>query len=682
MNMRHPLVVRRRSNRELALLVVLVLVFAGASAAQQASRYALVTSSGTIGTLTVTENGRSVDNDYRVDDNGRGSKLREHVELGPDGLPRRWEIQGTSWFGAPVKETFLVQNGRATWTSLDDKGEADAKSALYLANNGTPWAKGLYLKTLLAAKGFQRNVLPGGAIRAEELRSVQVGSPKDEVVAYAIWGLDVAPQFVLTRKDHLVAWLVPGTVLVEEKHQGDFAELSTLAGELSADALKSFTTKVTHSVPGPLWLTNVRVFDPVSGQVGAPTNVGIFRDVIVSVGANAPSDATIVDGGGGTLLPGLFDSHSHIDDWSGALNIAAGVTFVRDPGNDNDTLLLLEKRIAAGDFLGPRVKASGFLEGQSPFSAHTGFVVDTVDEAKARVQWYAAHGFWGVKIYNSMNPEFVRPIADEAHRLGLHVSGHVPAFMSSERAIRDGYDEINHINQLILSFIIDPLKDDTRTTFRFSAVGERLKDLDLQSEPVQKMVALMKERKTTLDPTLATFSPVLMGRPATAAPSDRAWIDHMPVAIQRARKSAVLDVKPDQYAAYDASWKKLEGVLQMLYQNGIPLVPGTDDTAGMMLHSELEAWVRAGIPASAALGMATLGGARFLGLDAQQGTIAPGKLADLYLVNGDPTADIGVIRKGRLVVKGGNVYYPDEIHEALGVKPFEMHAPLRAPAGK
>ena len=576
MDTRKPLIVCRTWSRGLAFLVSLVLVFVGAPAAQQASRYTLVTSSGTIGTLTVTENGRAVDNDYRVDDNGRGSKLREHVELGPDGLPRRWDIQGAGWFGAPVKETFLVENERAIWTSLDDKGEADAKGALYLANNGTPWAKGLYLKALLGAKGYQRSVLPGGTIRAEELRSVRLGSQKDEVVAYAVWGLDVAPQFILARKDRLVAWLVPGTVLVEERHQKEFKELSGLAGELSANALKSFTTKVTHSVPGPLWLTNVRVFDPVSGRVGAPTSVGIFRDVIVSVGANAPSDASIVDGGGGTLLPGLFDSHSHLDGWSGALNIAAGVTLVRDPGNDNDTLLLLEKRIAAGDFLGPRVKTSGFLEGQSPYSAHTGFVIDSVDEAKAKVQWYAAHGFWGIKIYNSMNPNLVKPIAEEAHRLGLHVSGHVPAFMSSERAIRDGYDEINHINQLVLSFIIDPLKDDTRTTFRFTAVGERLKDLDLQSEPVQRMVALMKARKPRSIRRWPPFRPSSWrarrppGRPIP-------WIDHMPVAVQRSRKTAVLDVKPDQYAAYDASWKKLEDALLMLYQNGIPLVPGTDD---------------------------------------------------------------------------------------------------------
>jgi imidazolonepropionase-like amidohydrolase len=193
------------------------------------------------------------------------------------------------------------------------------------------------------------------------------------------------------------------------------------------------------------------------------------------------------------------------------------------------------------------------------------------------------------------------------------------------------------------------------------------------------MIALMKSRKTTLDPTLATFSPVLLARPGTAAPADVPWLDHMPVAVQRGRASAVLDVKPEQYATYDASWKKLEDMLLMLYENGIQLVPGTDDVAGMVLHSELEAWVKAGIPAPAVLSMATVGGARFLGVDGQQGPIAPGKLADLYLVDGDPTQDIRAIRKGKLVVKGGNVYYPDEIHESLGIKPFQARARLTRP---
>ncbi|MBI3867454.1 MAG: amidohydrolase family protein [Verrucomicrobia bacterium] len=652
-------------------------------AAPTVSQFKLLTAPGTIGALTVTEDGNRVDTDYRVDDNGRGPQLKERIIVGSDGIPQRWEIEGHSDGGAPVKERFLVEEGRAKWTSLDDAGEAEAGKGFYVANNCGPWSLSLYLKALLAAENHTRAALPGGSLRVERIREVEIGATqtRETVVAYALYGLDVRPLFLLARGDRLVASLTPGSVLVEEKHQGEFSALSALAGELSADVLKAFTTRFTHAVDGPLWIQNVRVFDAVSGRLGPPASVGVFRDLIVSVGNEAPpADAFVVDGGGGALLPGLFDSHDHLSDWAGPLHMAAGVTFGRDPGGDNETLLLLQKRINAGEIMGPRMRNSGFLEGKSPFSASAGFVISSVEEAREKVRWYAAHGFWGIKIYNSMTPDFVKPIAEEAHRLGLHVSGHVPAFMSSERAVRDGYDEVNHINQLMLSLIIDPLKDDTRTPFRFTAFGERMANLDLKSEPVQRLVKLMRKRKTASDPTMACFSQTLLSRRGKECPTDTGWVDHVPATVGRARRSPYLSVTPEQYPVYDASWRKIEESLVMLYKAGITLVPGTDDYAGLVLHSELEAWVKAGIPASAVLSMATRGGARFLGMDGQCGVVAPGKLADLYLVDGDPTQDIAAVRKGRLVLKGGAMYYPDEIHEALGIKPFARHAVVTPPS--
>ena len=89
----------------------------------------------------------------------------------------------------------------------------------------------------------------------------------------------------------------------------------------------------------------------------------------------------------------------------GPLHMAAGVTLGRDPGNDNNTLLLLEKRINSGEIMGPRMRNSGFIEGKSPFSAKLGFVIASVEEAREKVRWYAAHGYWGIKIYNSMTPD-------------------------------------------------------------------------------------------------------------------------------------------------------------------------------------------------------------------------------------------------------------------------------------
>jgi imidazolonepropionase-like amidohydrolase len=96
--------------------------------------------------------------------------------------------------------------------------------------------------------------------------------------------------------------------------------------------------------------------------------------------------------------------------------------------------------------------------------------------------------------------------------------------------------------------------------------------------------------------------------------------------------------------------------------------------------SQLEVYAQAGIPTARVLQLATLGCARYLGADQEGGSIAPGKLADLLLVDGDPVADISSIRRVRMVMKGGAIYFPDEIHRALGVKPFAARTPVKLPA--
>ncbi len=644
-------------------------------------RYALVTSTGRIGTLAVMTEGRAVDVDWRVDDNGRGPKIREHIVLGPKGLPVSRAIEGTSTFGAPVKETFAVADGRARWTSLDDQGEAPAGDALYIDNRGSPWSLLHYVRVLLASKALTRAALPSGSLRLQKLNEVTIGPSRQKVQAYALWGTSIgSPTLLLVRGTTLVASVTPYAVLTLEEHAGRFAELSGVARDLNAELLRDLARRLTHRPDGPVWITHARLFDPVSGTASTGQNVVLYRDRIVGLRADPPpAGATVIDAQGGTLLPGLIDSHAHTGDWDGLLDIASGVTQVRDPGNDNTSLLTLMPRFDSGELIGPRVFASGFLEGKSPFSASGGFTVTTPEEAVDRVRWYADHGFWGIKIYNSMPPAFVKPMAEEAHRLGLHVSGHVPAFMTSEQAIRDGYDEINHINQLVLMFVLRP-GEDPRTPVRFTVIGERLADLDLQGPEFRRLVNLMRERRTTLEPTMATFAPLFVGRPGKGSPTDAPWIDHVPAPVQRDRRTLVLDVKPEQYARYDASWKKLEQILVTLHREGIPLVPGTDELAGLVLHGELESWVTAGLAPVDALRAATLGGARFLGREAELGTIAVGKRANLYLVEGDPLTDIHAIRKGRLAVKDGALFYPDEIDTALQITPFARHVEPQ-PAG-
>jgi len=659
----------------LALLAGAVVGSASGQAAAASTRKYVVLSNGErVGTLNAVTSGNDVEIEWRIDDNGRGPKMKEHIRLGPTGVPVGWEVEGVGWIGAPVKESFSFEKGTAHWKTLDDEGEARDESApLYLPNNGSPWSLALDVRAALASPDRRRKVLPAGEIRAEKIRQVRIGEGENAstFTAWALWGLDVVPNYVLTgRNTAFEGYLSPAAVVIDERFASQYDALSRLAQELSAESLRRFTANVSHRYPGPIYLTHVRVFDAATGAIGDPTTVTVFGGEIVSIRPEAaPPGALAIDGQGGTLLPNLHDLHAHSTDWGGPLHVAAGVTRTRDPGNDNEVLLTLTARIDSGEVLGPRIHRAGFLEGRSPFSAHGGFVVDRLEVALEKARWYADHGFSGIKIYNSMNPDWVKPIAAEAHRLGLRVSGHVPAFMTSERAVRDGYDEITHVNQLMLSFVIGE-KDDTRTPFRFTALGERVGALDLQAEPFQRMLRLMKERGTTLDPTVSVFEAMLLARPGKTTPNDAPWLDHMPRPLQRARRQLVLDVKPSDYPTYEASWRKLLDVIALLHREGVRLVPGTDDIAGFVLHSELEAWSQAGIPNAEVLQMATLGTAQYLGVDQQSGTIARGKLADLLLVAGDPTRDIRAIRKVRLVMKGGVVYFPEEVHRALGISPF------------
>jgi imidazolonepropionase-like amidohydrolase len=106
-----------------------------------------------------------------------------------------------------------------------------------------------------------------------------------------------------------------------------------------------------------------------------------------------------------------------------------------------------------------------------------------------------------------------------------------------------------------------------------------------------------------------------------------------------------------------------------MYAAGVPIEAGTDALAGFALHRELELDVEAGIPAPEVLKLATLGAARIMGMEKDLGTVRQGKLADLALIDGDPSLRISDVRKTVLTVKDGVVYRPAELYRELGVKP-------------
>jgi hypothetical protein len=239
--------------------------------------------------------------------------------------------------------------------------------------------------------------------------------------------------------------------------------------------------------------------------------------------------------------------------------------------------------------------------------------------------------------------------------------------MTAEDAIRQGYDEIQHMNFLFLNFMPDV--KDTRTPTRFTAVAERGAELDLRSGAVRSFVDLLRIRGIVIDPTLIVFEPLFTARPGEISPDKAEVANRFPPQVRRGFLTGGLPIPEGKDERYRASFRHMLDFAKLLYDSGVTIVAGTDGMAGFDLARELELYVDAGIPAPKVLQIATLGAARVMKHDGQLGSITPGKLADLVIIDGNPTVNIHDLRNVITVIKDGNVFDTREVQRAIGVAP-------------
>jgi hypothetical protein len=634
------------------------------------------TKAGAMKAVTGRDGRTLVSFSYR--DNGRGPDSEEDIAVLADGTLKSYRQTGKNTFGAMLDERFSLAGRHASWQTPADRGSSEiAGPALYLPTYGSPAVSAVIVRASQKAGGSIA-ALPGGTLRTQKLKDARVGPAGGEraVALYAIFGADLQPRYVWIDADteqRFFAAINPGgRHVVLAGFESATPALEKLQLEAEAQFIADTAAKHAQALAQPILLRNVRVYDTAKMALGEPADVYVNEGRVAAIyPANSPArdPATVIDGAGRALLPGLFDMHAHEDAWNAILQIAGGVTTSRDMGNDNGYLAKLRAEIAAGRAIGPHIEPAGFIEGESPFAARGGFVVKDLAEAESAVDWYAERGYRQVKLYNSIKPEWAQPIAAYAHARGLRVSGHVPAFSRSERVVRDGYDELQHINQMVLNFVSDP-DTDSRTILRFSLVGERARTIDLDSQKVRDFIQLLVDHQTVIDATMATFEGTYTQEPGDMDPSMAPVADHFPYANQRAWRNNSTDVSGGKLATYRESWQRMMQLFGRLHAAGVPLVAGTDSLAGFMLHRELELYVQAGIPAGEAIRIATENGARTAGVLADRGTVERGKRADLILVDGDPTKNISDIRRVSYVLKDGIGYAPAEIYEELGIRRF------------
>jgi imidazolonepropionase-like amidohydrolase len=614
---------------------------------------------------------------FQFNDRGRGPKTTSVIKLDANGIPVSEAITGNDYLKSPVDETFTNAGGDAHWKNTAEQGEKKiSASAYYAPINGAPSEIALLAHAAIQNRG-KVALLPEGEARVERISELEVagGEQKKRVALYSITGLDFAPTYVWlddSDKGHekFFASVDSWGSIVPEGWESAVKPLLAAQDEVKQSRSATLADKLAHPAPGGIWFLHANVFDSETGTIIPDQLVVVNNNRITSVGKSVTAGTIsprLIDGTGKTLLPGLWDMHAHVGDNDGLLNLAAGVTTVRDLANDTDSLLARRKRIADGKEIGTRIVIAGIIDGRGPYQGPTKVLVSTEAEARAAVDNYKRLGYVQIKIYSSVPPAIVPAIIDEAHKNGLRISGHIPAGMTADQCVRLGFDEIQHINFLVLNFF--PEIKDTNTITRLTKPGEITAGLDLNSAPVHDFIKLLQDHHTKLDLTLTVFEDQYLGRIGQIPPGYQNVANRLPAQVRRSLLTAGMTPPPGMDETYKKSFAKMLEFTGLLYRSGLSIEDGTDNMAGFALHRELELDVQAGIPPSQVLQDATLNAAKIMSLDKDLGSITVGKLADLTLVDGDPTKSISDIRKTVVVVKNGVLYYPAELYGELGVIP-------------
>ncbi|MGA8159947.1 MAG: amidohydrolase family protein [Acidobacteriaceae bacterium] len=611
---------------------------------------------------------------FQYNDRGRGPATTSVLHLDASGVPISESVTGDNYLKAPIREAYALTSGSAHWQNQYEHGSRVLSApAMYVAVDPSPIETGI-LATAALHHGSQLALLPEGEAHVSRVSNLTVQSSREKkhIGLYAVTGLDYSPSYVwLDDKGAFFASVSDWLSVLPDDWQSALPALHAAQNKVVEARSADLARILIHRPSGPVAITHVDLFDSASASIVHDRTVILRGNRIQSVGpaasASVPAGAQLIDGRGKTLLPGLWDMHAHVADNDGLLNLAAGVTTVRDLANDIDTLLARRRRIENLQEVGTRIVLAGVIDGPGPWHGPTKVLVSTNEQARAAVDNYKRLGYVQIKIYSSVPPAVVPTIIQEAHRLGMRVSGHIPADMYADQCVELGYNEIQHANFLMLNFMRDVR--DTNTRSRFTAVAQRGASLDLHSPAMQSFVQLLLAHHIDLDPTLDVFEDMYMQGPGVIPPAFQPVADRLPPQVRRQLLSSGLAAPPGMQETYRRSFRNMLAMIGMMYRAGIPIEDGTDEMPGFSLHRELELDVETGIPPARVLQDATLNAARIMSMDNTLGSIAPGKIADLDLIAGNPIANMANIRNVVLTIKDGNLYDPAELDAALGIAP-------------
>ena len=381
-------------------------------------------------------------------------------------------------------------------------------------------------------------------------------------------------------------------------------------------------------------IVGATLIDGRGGPVITDSVVIVRGDRIAKIGqrtlTTVPPGAEVIEAKGLTLLPGLIDSHFHIDgdDPLPALYLSHGVTSIRDPGQWIEAYDAARKASAPV----PRLFLCGpHLDSPPPAYPNDSYIVRDADETRNAVNRFVDDGASAIKVYFRLPLALIRVAIDTAHSRGVPVMGHLE-IVDARDAINAGIDGIEHATSFGTALL--PLRDAEK--YRQAVLGDnnarregRYKvwdAIDLNTPQAKALFKLIVDRGVVVSPTLAVFE---------RQPGDKETV-----------------------ALHVHAFKQMEAFVGMAKKAGAKVVVGSHSDVphakrGWAYQRELELLVESGLTPMEAIVGGTLENARYFHIEDRLGSIEVGKTADLILIEGDPLKDISKMRRIKRVMLNG-----------------------------
>ncbi|MDP1890692.1 MAG: amidohydrolase family protein [Gemmatimonadaceae bacterium] len=632
-----------------------LLALAASAAVTDTTRWIVSNHGREAGDLVVVRTADSALVRWVFTDRNRGTRVEMRYKLNAAGELVRGEqrpVLADGTVGAPTDGfeagADTVWYGRSNGASRTPVRRPP--SAYVSVRAGTPWEQAKLARFLLGQPRRAAAVVGIGAVRAELIAdtTLRAGTTRQRARLVMMYrnGAQTPNGIWLDEAGELLATDVQWFITVRPDAQTFLPALRAIELKWRNALGEAVAKRAVTKVAGALAIINGDVFDSERGVVVPAQTVIVRGDRIVAVGPAAstlvPDGATVIDATGKTIMPGMWEMHTHLQVANQSslslMQLAQGLTTARDLAADIDVAVSQRDRERAGKLASPRIILAGFMEGPLAWAGPSEVLVSTEAQARAWVSRYDSLGYTQIKLYNLTHPDLVPVIADEAHKRGMLLSGHIPRGMSMQAAVALGYDEVQHAAFFFSNFFPDSLYLPQMRAYSQVATAVA-PTFDVNSPGMTALIEYLAKRKTVID---GTFNLWIGGGGALVGAGGSG----------------------NQQKA-DSAYMQL---IRRLYAAGVPLVAGTDNSAGTTYRRELEMYEKAGIPVPKILQIATIDAARFMKDDAEYGSVAAGKVADILVVAGKPAERISDLQKLEVVIRGGRYYKISDLLLAVGAR--------------